>query len=105
LAIPVSALHGDNVVDRSGNAPWYDGPPLLRHLGRVEVSRDRNLDDVRFPVQWVVRTTDYRGYAGQMASGILRPGDEVVVLPSRDRTTVDRIDMLDVPAGGAAPPR
>jgi bifunctional enzyme CysN/CysC len=104
LAIPVSALHGDNVVDRSGKAPWYDGPPLLRHLEQVEVARDRNLDDVRFPVQWVVRATDYRGYAGQMASGMLRPGDEVVVLPRGDRTTVDRIETLDGPVEVAFPP-
>jgi bifunctional enzyme CysN/CysC len=104
LAIPVSALHGDNVVEPSEKAPWYDGPPLLRHLEQIEVARDRNLDDVRFPVQWVVRTTDYRGYAGQMASGILRPGDEVVVLPSGDRTTVDRIDTLDGPVDAAFPP-
>jgi bifunctional enzyme CysN/CysC len=104
LAIPVSALHGDNVVESSANAPWYEGPPLLRHLEQVEVARDRNLDDVRFPVQWVVRTTDYRGYAGQVASGILRPGDEVVVLPRGDRTTVDRIDTLDGPVDAAFPP-
>ncbi len=104
LAIPVSALHGDNVVERSDRAPWYDGPPLLRHLEQVEVARDRNLDDVRFPVQWVVRTTDYRGYAGQMASGILRPGDEVVVLPRGDRTTVERIETLDGPLDAAFPP-
>jgi bifunctional enzyme CysN/CysC len=104
LAIPVSALHGDNVVEPSEKAPWYDGPPLLRHLEQIEVARDRNLDDVRFPVQWVVRTTDYRGYAGQMASGILRPGDEVVVLPRGDRTTVDRIDTLDGPVDAAFPP-
>jgi bifunctional enzyme CysN/CysC len=104
LAIPVSALHGDNVVEPSANAPWYDGPPLLRHLEQIEVARDRNLDDARFPVQWVVRTTDYRGYAGQMASGILRPGDEVVVLPRGDRTTVDRIDTLDGPVDAAFPP-
>jgi len=104
LAIPVSALHGDNVVEPSANAPWYDGPPLLRHLERVEVARDRNLDDVRLPVQWVVRTTDYRGYAGQMASGILRPGDEVVVLPRGDRTTVDRIETLDGSLDAAFPP-
>jgi bifunctional enzyme CysN/CysC len=103
-AIPVSALYGDNVVDRSDNAPWYDGPALLRHLERVEVARDRNLDDVRFPVQWVVRTTDYRGYAGQMASGMLRAGDEVVVLPRGDRTTVDRIETLDGPVEIAFPP-
>ncbi len=104
LAIPVSALHGDNVVETSEQTPWYDGPPLLRHLEQVEVARDRNLDDVRFPVQWVVRTTDYRGYAGQMASGLLRPGDEVVVLPSGERTTVDRIETLDGPVEVAFPP-
>ena len=104
LAIPVSALHGDNVVDASENTPWYDGPPLLRHLEQVEVARDRNLDDVRFPVQWVVRTTDYRGYAGQMASGMLRAGDEVVVLPSGERTTVDRMETLDGPVEVAFPP-
>jgi bifunctional enzyme CysN/CysC len=103
-AIPVSALHGDNVVQPSANAPWYDGPPLLRHLERVEVARDRNLDDVRFPVQWVVRATDYRGYAGQMASGVLRPGDEVLVLPRGDRTTVERIETLDGPLDAAFPP-
>jgi bifunctional enzyme CysN/CysC len=104
LAIPVSALHGDNVVEPSQNTPWYDGPPLLRHLERIEVARDRNLDDVRFPVQWVVRTTDYRGYAGQMASGVLRAGDEVLVLPRGDRTTVDRIETLDGPVDAAYPP-
>jgi bifunctional enzyme CysN/CysC len=104
LAIPVSALHGDNVVEPSANAPWYDGPPLLRHLEQVEVTRGRNFDDVRLPVQWVVRATDYRGYAGQMASGILRPGDEVVVLPSGDRTTVERIETLDGPLDVAFPP-
>ncbi len=104
LAIPVSALHGDNVVEKSELAPWYDGPPLLRHLEQIEVARDRNLDDVRFPVQWVVRTTDYRGYAGQVASGLLRPGDEVVVLPSGERTTVERIETLDGPVEVAFPP-
>jgi bifunctional enzyme CysN/CysC len=104
LAIPVSALHGDNVVERSQNAPWYDGPPLLRHLEQIEVARDRNLDDSRFPVQWVVRATDYRGYAGQVASGILRAGDEVVVLPRNERTTIERIETADGPVDAAFPP-
>jgi bifunctional enzyme CysN/CysC len=103
-AIPISALHGDNVVEPSANAPWYDGPPLLTHLEQVEVARDRNLDDVRFPVQWVIRATDYRGYAGQMASGMLRPGDEVVVLPSGERTTVERVETLDGQVEVAYPP-
>jgi len=104
IAIPISALHGDNVVEPSENAPWYDGPPLLRHLEQVEVARDRNLDEVRFPVQWVIRATDYRGYAGQMASGMLRAGDEVVVLPSGERTTVERVETLDGPVEVAFPP-
>jgi bifunctional enzyme CysN/CysC len=104
LAIPISALNGDNVVDPSQNTPWYDGPPLLRHLEQVEVARDRNLDDARFPVQWVIRATDYRGFAGQMASGTLRAGDEVVVLPSGERTTVDRVQTLDGPVEVAFPP-
>jgi bifunctional enzyme CysN/CysC len=103
-AIPISALHGDNVVEGSENAPWYDGPPLLHHLEQVEVARDRNLDDVRFPVQWVIRATDYRGYAGQVASGMLRAGDEVVVLPSGERTTVERVETLDGPVEVAYPP-
>ena len=104
IAIPISALHGDNVVEPSENAPWYDGPPLLSHLEQVEVARDRNLDDARFPVQWVIRATDYRGYAGQMASGMLRAGDEVVVLPSGERTTVERVETLDGPVEVAFPP-
>src|ERR1700684_4475363 len=85
---PISALLGDNVVDRSEAMPWYQGPPLLYHLEHVHIASDRNLIDVRFPVQWVIRpggrTThsldaDYRAYAGQVAGGIMRPGDEVVV--------------------------
>src|SRR5947199_5808629 len=85
--IPISALHGDNVVDRSTNMPWYGGPSLLYHLEHVVIATDRNLSDVRFPIQWVIRPMDqehhdYRGYAGQVAAGVLRPGDEVAVLPS-----------------------
>ena len=71
--------------------PWYDGPPLLDHLEHVVIAPDRNLADVRFPVQWVIAPVsdehhDYRGYAGQVAGGVLRPGDEVVVLPGGQRT-------------------
>jgi bifunctional enzyme CysN/CysC len=107
--IPISALHGDNVVDGSANAPWYEGPALLEHLERLEVASDRNFDDVRLPVQWTVRARgsehdDYRGYAGQMAGGVLRPGDEVVVLPTGDRTAVERIDGPEGPVGEAFPP-
>ena len=86
-AIPMSALRGDNVVDRGDAMPWYDGPTLLEHLETIELAGDRNLDDRRFPVQWVIRPMadehhDYRGYAGQVAGGVWRAGDEVVVLPS-----------------------
>ena len=77
--IPISALHGDNVVERSEKMPWYEGPSLLYHLEHVHVASDRNLIDARFPVQWVIRPMtdehhDYRGYAGQVASGVLRAG-------------------------------
>jgi bifunctional enzyme CysN/CysC len=98
--IPISALHGDNVVDRSANMPWYDGPSLLHHLEHVHIASDRNLIDVRFPVQYVVRPHaatdaalhDYRGYAGQVAGGVLKPGDEVLHLPSGFSTRVRRIE-------------
>jgi sulfate adenylyltransferase large subunit len=108
-AIPVSALHGDNVVTRSERTPWYGGPALLEHLETLDVVADRNLDDARFPVQYVIRPMseahhDYRGYAGQVASGVLRPGDEVEVLPSGRRTTVAGIDTFDGPVGAAYPP-
>ncbi len=98
--IPISALNGDNVVDRSFAMPWYGGAPLLYHLEHVVIAPDRNLADVRFPVQWVIRPMsdehhDYRGYAGQMAGGVLRPGSEVVVLPGGHRTTVSSIDTYE----------
>jgi len=97
--IPISALRGDNVVDRSENTPWYGGPALLEHLETVELTGDRNLSDARFPVQWVIRdgATDYRGYGGQVASGIFRAGDEVVVLPSGQRTTIAAVETFDGP--------
>ncbi|HEY8644671.1 MAG TPA: GTP-binding protein, partial [Gaiellaceae bacterium] len=96
-AIPVSALKGDNVVDRTDAMPWYVGPTLLEHLETVEISGDRNTQDRRFPVQWVIRPMadehhDYRGYAGRVASGIWRAGDEVVVLPSGLRSRVASVD-------------
>jgi bifunctional enzyme CysN/CysC len=95
--IPISALNGDNVVTRSANSPWYDGSSLLHHLEHVHVASDRNLVDTRFPVQFVIRPQsdafhDYRGYAGTVASGVLRPGDEVQVLPSGLTTTIAAID-------------
>jgi len=98
--IPISALQGDNVVERSVNMPWYQGPSLLYHLEHVVIATDREMDNVRFPVQWVIRPMsddhhDYRGYAGQMAAGVLRPGSEVVVLPSGRKTKVKTIDSYD----------
>jgi bifunctional enzyme CysN/CysC len=98
--IPISALHGDNVVDKSENAPWYGGPPLLWHLEHLHVASDRNMIDVRFPVQWVIRPQtdeyhDYRGYAGQVASGVLKAGDEVLVLPSGKSSTIAKIETHD----------
>jgi len=95
--IPISALTGDNVVDASENMPWYEGPALLEHLEAIELESDRNLELRRFPVQWVIRPMssdhpDFRGYAGSVASGIWRTGDEVVVLPSGHRSRVEAID-------------
>jgi bifunctional enzyme CysN/CysC len=107
--IPVSALEGDNVVQHSPNMGWYEGPTLLHHLEHVYIGSDRNLIDARFPVQYVVRPMshdhhDYRGYAGQVASGIFRPGDEVVVLPSGFSTTVAGIDGYEASIDEAFPP-
>jgi bifunctional enzyme CysN/CysC len=107
--IPISALLGDNVVERSEAMPWYQGPPLLYHLEHVHIASDRNLIDVRFPVQWVIRppasgVADYRAYAGQVAGGVIRPGDDVVVLPSGQHTTVAGIDTFEGPVQEAFPP-
>jgi sulfate adenylyltransferase large subunit len=106
--IPMSALKGDNVVERTGAMPWYAGPTLLEHLEIVEIAADRNHDDRRFPVQWVIRPMadefhDYRGYAGQVASGDWRVGDEVVVLPSGLRSRVAAIDVEGVELEEALP--
>ncbi|MFC5744001.1 sulfate adenylyltransferase subunit 1 [Actinomadura rugatobispora] len=110
--IPLSALHGDNVVERSGNMPWYQGSSLLHHLEHVHIASDRNLIDVRFPVQYVIRPHastdpdlhDYRGYAGQVAGGVLKPGDEVVHLPSGLSTTITAIDGPNGPVQEAFQP-
>jgi len=100
--IPLSALQGDNVVDRSTRMPWYAGLPLLEHLETVHIAEDRNLVDMRFPVQYVIRPMsdahhDYRGYAGQVAGGVLHAGDDIVVLPSGRRSSVTAIDTYDGP--------
>jgi bifunctional enzyme CysN/CysC len=107
--VPISALNGDNIVKRSENMPWYDGPSLLHHLEHVHVASDRNLVDVRFPVQYVVRpqsttVSDYRGYAGTVAGGVMKPGDEVMVLPSGFTTRIESIDTADGPVVEAFPP-
>ena len=107
--IPISALHGDNIVKRSDRMPWYEGPSLLHHLEHVHIASDRNLVDVRFPVQYVIRPQsnrhrDYRAYAGQLAGGVLKPGDEVMVLPSGFTTTIAEIETADGPVTEAFPP-
>jgi len=94
--IPMSALKGDNVASKSDAMPWYHGPALLDHLETVHIASDRNLTDLRFPVQYVLRPNlDFRGFAGTVASGILRPGDEVMVLPSGKRSRVKSIVTYD----------
>nr|WP_175440273.1 GTP-binding protein [Micromonospora nigra] len=107
--VPISALKGDNIVTRSENMPWYEGPSLLHHLERVHIASDRNLVDVRFPVQYVIRpqsttVTDYRGYAGQVASGVLKPDDEVMVLPSGFTSRIAAVETADGPVAEAFPP-
>ena len=104
LFVPISALHGDNVVERSERMRWYQGPTLLHHLEHVHIASDRDLANARFPVQWVVRSDDYRGYAGQVAGGVLRPGDDVVVLPSGRTSRIASIDTLDGSLDEAFPP-
>jgi sulfate adenylyltransferase large subunit len=107
--IPISALNGDNVVNRSENMPWYEGPSLLHHLENVHVASDRDLVDARFPVQYVVRPKsdefhDYRGYAGQVAGGVFKPGDDVLILPSGMTSKVAGIDLFDKEVSEAFPP-
>jgi sulfate adenylyltransferase subunit 1 len=114
VTIPVSALVGDNVVERSARTPWYEGPTLLGHLESVPVVGPEVAAPFRMPVQYVIRPRngaedasrwgelhDYRGYAGQVAAGTVRPGDEVVVLPGGARTTVERVDTADGPLDAA----
>ena len=107
--IPISALEGDNVVQRSANMSWYEGASLLHHLESVYIAADRNLIDPRLPVQWVVRPKsvaypDYRGYAGMIAGGVFRAGDDVTVVPSGLSTTIVGIDSFDGPVDEAFPP-
>jgi len=107
--VPVSALHGDNVVTRSVNTPWYEGSSLLHHLEEVHIASDRNLIDARFPVQYAIRPHsdewhDYRGYAGTVAGGVLKPGDEVMVLPSGFTSTIAAVETADGPVAEAHSP-
>jgi bifunctional enzyme CysN/CysC len=106
-AIPISALHGDNVVE-PGEHGWYDGPPMLAHLEQVDVATHRGEGPFRLPVQWVIRPEDAarreRRYAGQVAGGRLKAGDEVLLLPSGSRTTVTAIETFDGPVELAVPP-
>ncbi|HJU49008.1 MAG TPA: GTP-binding protein [Gaiellaceae bacterium] len=107
-SIPLSALHGDNVVEPSERMAWWTGPTLLAHLETVEIAGDRDLAHRRFPVQWVIRPMsdehhDYRGYAGQVAGGSWRAGDEVLVLPSGLRSRVAAVETADGPLESAVP--
>ncbi|MGH9961075.1 MAG: elongation factor 1-alpha C-terminal domain-related protein, partial [Pyrinomonadaceae bacterium] len=100
--VPLSGLHGDNVVKRSENMPWYQGEPLLTFLEGVHIASDWNLQDGRFPVQWVIRPQasekqDFRAYAGQIASGVFRIGDRVIVLPSGRTSKIKDILLLHQP--------
>jgi bifunctional enzyme CysN/CysC len=107
--VPISALDGDNVVQRSANMTWYEGASLLHHLEQVYIASDRNLIDPRLPVQWVVRPKsaeyhDYRGYAGTVAGGVFRSGDEVTVVPSGLTTKIAAIETFDGPVEEAFSP-
>ncbi len=107
--IPISALHGDNVVNKSENMPWYQGETLLYLLENIHIGSDQNHIDCRFPVQYVIRPQsteyhDYRGYAGRIAGGVFKPGDEVVVLPSGFSSKIKSIDTYDGPLDEAFAP-
>ncbi|MEM9280364.1 MAG: GTP-binding protein [Verrucomicrobiota bacterium] len=107
--IPISALHGDNVVDKSDKMPWYEGPTMLYQLENVYIGSDHNHVDARFPVQWVIRPHsdehhDFRGYAGRVAGGVFKPGDDVVIQPSGFTTKVKSIETLEGPVDEAFAP-
>jgi bifunctional enzyme CysN/CysC len=109
VAIPTSALQGDNVVERSQATPWYRGPVLIEQLESVEIAAGHDFSRRRFPVQWIVRgdpaaDPDYRAYAGRIDGGIFRPGDEVIVLPAGVRTRIRSIETFSGPLAEAFPP-
>jgi sulfate adenylyltransferase subunit 1 len=98
--IPISAKYGDNVVDRSGKMPWYSGKTFLHLIETIEISKNKNPEYKRFPVQTIIRPHspeyhDYRGYAGRVASGVFRPGDEVTILPSQLKSRIKSIDVME----------
>jgi sulfate adenylyltransferase subunit 1 len=108
--IPISALKGDNVVDRSQHMPWYQGPTLMYSLEHLHISNDQNFTDPRFPVQYVVRPNtdefhDYRGYAGRVAGGVFQKGEKVVVLPSGFTSKIKSIDTMKESLEMAFPPQ
>ncbi|MFW6067063.1 MAG: sulfate adenylyltransferase subunit CysN [Myxococcota bacterium] len=104
--VPVSALEGDNIVDRSDRTGWYEGPTVLEYLETVPIARDRNLDDFRYPVQYVIRPDlDYRGFAGEVVSGTVRQGDEIIALPSGHKSRIKSIDTFDGPLEEAFSPQ
>jgi sulfate adenylyltransferase subunit 1 len=108
--IPISALKGDNVVDRSTSMDWYSGPSLLELLETIDITSDADLKNKRFPVQYVIRPQrqefhDYRGYAGRIAGGVFKPGDRVTVLPGRQATTVKSVDVMNGELDRAFPPQ
>jgi bifunctional enzyme CysN/CysC len=103
--VPMSALKGDNVVNLSDNMPWYKGAPLMEHLETIEIANDQNFDQLRFPVQYVNRPNlDFRGYCGTLGSGIVRPGDEITVLPSGKSSRVKSIVSYEGELQEAFPP-
>ena len=107
--IPITALHGDNVVDRSTKMPWFEGSTLLYTLENVHIGSDFNMVDSRFPVQWVIRPQsdeyhDFRGYAGRVEGGVFKPGDEVLALPSGFTTTIKSVESMGGPVSEAFPP-
>ena len=108
--IPISALLGDNVVERSENTPWYEGPTLMHYLENAHIASDHNFIDTRFPVQHVIRPYtdefhDYRGYAGRVAGGVMKKGDKVMLLPSGFTTKISKIDTADGELVEAFPPQ
>jgi len=107
--IPISALNGDNVVDHSENMPWYEGSTLLYHLESVYIGSDHNHVEARFPVQWVIRPHskkyhDFRGYAGRVAGGVFKPGDDIIVQPSGFTSKIKSIESMDGPLEEAYAP-